>query len=268
MGAMPINQREADHMPLKFSVDSLDDISEAHRDLYTEKDGKFFLSVDGLEDNAGLKKALETERETRKKYEKEIKAWQRTGKTADEIAELLAAAEEAERQKHVKEGNFDAVLKQHQGNWEKEKADLVAELEASKASEKGAVIGNSLLTALTKAGATEEGLDLLPDRLSPRINFERDGNKRVISIMAADGVTPLAGSAKDGMATFDDLVKEAVDKYPSLFKGSGQGGSGKHPDNKGGGRSGVSKRSDLKTSKERADFIDQHGLEAYKALPA
>jgi hypothetical protein len=253
-------------MALKFAVDSLDDVSEAHRDLYTEKDGKFVLSVDGLEDNSGLKKALETERETRKKYEKQIKSWERTGKTPDEIAELLASAEEAERQKHEKEGNFDALLKQHQGKWDKERSDLAAELEAAKASERGAIVNTSLMAALTKAGATEEGIDLLPDRLSSRIKFDRDGDKRVINIVAADGVTPLAGSSKDGTATFDDLVKEAVDKYPSLFKGSGAGGSGKQPDSKAG-RSGITKRSDLKTSKDRAAFIDEHGLEAYQKLP-
>lgn len=253
-------------MALKFTVDSIDDVSEAHRDLYTEKDGKFFLSVDGLEDNSGLKKALETERDLRKKYEKDIKAWQRTGKTPEEIAELLAGAEEAERQKHEKEGNFDALLKQHQTKWEKEKADLAAELETAKTSERGAVIDNKLLTALTKAGATEEGIDLLPDRLSNRIKFDRDGAKRIINIMAADGVTPLAGSSKDGTATFDDLVKEAVDKYPSLFKGSGAGGSGKLPDSKAG-RSGITKKSDFKSEKDRASYVQEHGMDKYKALP-
>ncbi|ANL84668.1 hypothetical protein [Rhizobium phaseoli] len=253
-------------MPLKFSVDSLDDVSEAHRDLYAEKDGKFVLAVDGLEDNSGLKKALETERETRKKYEKDIKAWQRTGKSPDEIAELIAGAEEAERLKNEKEGNFDAILKQHQGRWDKEKADLASELEAARASERSAIINTSLMAALTKAGATEEGIDLLPDRLSNRIKFDRDGDKRVINIVAADGVTPLAGSSKDGTATFDDLVKEALDKYPSLFKGSGAGGSGKQPDSRAG-RSGISKKSDFKSEKDRAAWVQEHGVEKYKALP-
>lgn len=253
-------------MALKFAVESLDDVSEEHRGLYAEKDGKFFLSVEGLEDNSGLKKALETERETRKKYEKDIKAWQRTGKTPDEISELIAAAEERDRKKAEEEGDFASLLKQHQSKWDKEKADLVAERDAALASERDAVRSTSLMAALTKAGATEEGIDLLPDRLANRIHYGREGDKRVINIMAADGVTPLAGSSKDGTATFDDLVKEALDKYPSLFKGSGAGGSGKLPDSKAG-RSGITKRSDLKTSKDRAAFIDEHGLEAYKALP-
>lgn len=256
-------------LALKFSVDSIEDVAEEHRDFYVEKDGKFFLAVDGLpqpDDTETLKRTLEKERADRKKYEKQIKAWERTGKTPEEIADLIEAREEADRKKAEEEGDFDKLLTQHRSKWEKEKADLEAELEAARVSERGAIIGNSLMAALTKAGATEEGIDLLPDRLANRIHFERDGAERIIKIVAADGATPMAGSSKDGTATFDDLVKEAVEKYPSLFKGSGAGGSGKLPDSKAGG-TGVKKRSDLKTSAERAKFIDEHGLDAYKALP-
>lgn len=255
---------------LPYTTDSLDGIDEAHHGLYEEKDGKFVLSIDGLpepDDNSGLKTALERERESRKKFEKQIRAWEKVGKTPDEIAELLEQAEERARKKAEEEGDFDKLLSQHRTKWEKEKDDLEAELEAARASERSAIIGNSLMAALTKAGATEEGIDLLPDRLANRISFERDGSERVIKIMAADGVTPMAGSSKDGTATFDDLVKEAVEKYPSLFKGSGAGGSGKLPDSGAGGTGKIKKRSDLNTSKERAAFIDEFGLEAYQALP-
>lgn len=255
---------------LPFSTDDIETISETHRDLYEERDGKYFLSIDGLpqqEDNTGLKKALETEREARKKYEKQIKAWERTGKTPDEISELLAAAEERDRKKAEEEGDFDKLLGQHRSKWEKEKSDLEAELEAARVSERSAIINTSLMASLTKAGATEEGIDLLPDRLSHRIRFERDGSERIVRIMSADGETPLAGSAKDGTATFDDLVKEAVEKYPSLFKSSGAGGSGKLPDSNAGGTGKIRKRSDLKNSKERAAFIEEYGLAAYQAMP-
>lgn len=254
---------------LPYTTDSLDNIDEARRDLYEEKDGKFFLSIDGLpepEDNSELKSALQKERESRRKYEKQIKQWERVGKTPDEIAELIEAREDAERKKDEEEGNWDKLLKQHQDKWSKEKQSLEDELNAARSSERSAIINTSLMAALTKAGATEEGIDLLPDRLAGRISFDRDGGERIIKIMSADGETPMAGTSKDGTATFDDLVKEAVEKYPSLFKGSGAGGSGKLPDSKAGG-AGIKKRSDLKTSKDRAAFIDQYGLEAYQALP-
>ena len=40
-------------------------------------------------------------------------------------------------------------------------------------------------------------------------------------IPPADGVTPMVGSGQDGLATFDDLVKEAATQYPSLFQTNG-----------------------------------------------
>ncbi|MDH3579969.1 MAG: hypothetical protein OEM91_05005, partial [Hyphomicrobiales bacterium] len=89
---------------------------------------------------------------------------------------------------------------------------------------------------------------------------------RVIKIMSDDGETPLAGSAQDGTATFEDLAKWAVEKFPSLFKGEGRGGSGKQADTKAG-RAGVIKKADFKTEKERASFVEEHGFEAYTQLP-
>lgn len=218
-------------MALKLTVDSLDGIDTAHHALYTEKDGKFHLDVDGVEDTAGLKSALERERKANRESAAKIKKWEALGKSDEEIAQLLADHEESERKKAEGEGDFNKVLKQHQDKWTKEKADLEAELTAARASERGAIIGTSVMAALTKAGATEEGIDLLPDRLASRITFETVDGKRVLKIMQADGETPLAGTGKDGLATFDDLVKEAVGKWPSLFKGSGNSGSGKEPGN-------------------------------------
>lgn len=227
-------------MALQLVVDSLDGIPDALKGEYAEKDGKFHLNVDGIEDTSGLKSALDKERTKARDLEKKVKKWEALGKSDEEIAQLLADHEEAERKKAEGEGDFDKVLKQHQDKWAKEKADLERELNASRASERGAIIETSVLGALTKAGATEEGLDLLPDRLAGRIHLETVEGKRVLKIMQADGETPMAGSGKEGLATFDDLVKEAASKWPSLFKGSGQSGSGKEP-GKGGGASGSQK---------------------------
>lgn len=256
-------------MSLKYTVESLDGIDEAMRGLYSEKDGKFVLSVDGLpeqEDNTGLKTALERERANAKQFGKQIKRWEGLGKSPEEISELLENLAENERKKAEEDGDFDKLLSQHKTKWEKEKADLAGELEASRASERKAIIDNSLKSSLVTAGATGEGMDLLPVILSQRIKFETDGGERVIRILAEDGETPLAGSSKDGTATFEDLAKWAVEKYPSLFKGEGRGGGGKQPDTKAG-RSGITKKSDFKTETARAAFVTEFGMTAYKALP-
>lgn len=233
-------------MALQLTVDSLDTVDEPFRDLYEADGEKFKLKVEGLEDTSGLKSALDKERKANREAAAKIKKWESLGKTDDEIAELLAKQEEDERKKAEGEGDFDKILGQHKSKWDKEKADLEAELNASRSSERNAIIETSVLGALTKAGATEEGVDLLPERLAARIHLETVDGKRVLKIMQADGETPMAGAGKDGLATFDDLVKEASTKWPSLFKGSGNSGSGKQPGNGGG--------SDKAKTITRADF--------------
>lgn len=243
-------------MALLQIVDSLDAVPEAARGAYVEKDGKFHLDFE-VEDTSALKGALAKERKAAADAARELAKWKSSGKTAEEIAEMLAAKEAADAEAAKKAGNFDAILKQHQDKAAKDRADLEAELNAARASERGAVVGERLLGALAKAGATEEGLELLPDRLASRIEFETVDGKRVVKIMQADGKTPMAGSGADGTATIDDLVKEVSNKFTSLFKGSGAGGGGKLPNEKGGGGGSDAPKSwaDCKTDEQKAAFL-------------
>lgn len=242
-------------MTLKMSVDTIDEVPEAVRSFYEEKDGKFALKVDGLEDTTALKGALEKERKAARDALKLAKQYEGLGLSADEIKALVDAKAKADHDAAAKAGDFDKILNQHRTAWEKDKATLEAELTAARASERSAIIGTSLMAALTKAGATEEGIDLMPDRLASRVKFETEDGQRVVKIMAADGETPMAGSGKGGLATFDDLVKEALTKWPSLFKASGAGGGGKQPNSRAGGagNSSMSKAEFEKLpAKERA----------------
>lgn len=250
---------------LKFTVDSLDAVDEPLRSLYEEKDGKFALKIEGIEPVDGLKSALAAERKRAKEFESKVKKWEALGKSDEEIAELLSEQDRLERERAEKEGDHSKIVKQLQDKWDKERAGLEAELNAARTSERTAIISTSVMSALTKAKVTTEGADLLPDRLANRIKYETEDGKRVLKIMQADGETPMAGSGKDGAATFDDLVKEATEKWPSLFEGSGKSGSGKLPSN-GAGGAGISKKSDFKSEKERAAFVEKHGFDAYKAL--
>src|SRR5829696_1193586 len=214
-------------MSLPLTTQDLDAIPEAARTFYEEADGRFKLKVEGLEDTAGLKSALTAERAAKKEFEKAAKRWQ--GLDFDEIQTVLREREDAKLKTAKETGDFDTILNQHRAKWEKEKADLLAERDALAVAERTATVGNTLVNALAKAGVTEEGLELLQDRLARRIKSETADGKRLHRVMAADGVTPLAGTASDGFATLDDLVGEAKNTYPSLFKGTGAGGSGTPP---------------------------------------
>lgn len=224
-------------MPLELVVDKIESVPEAARGAYVAKDGKFHLDFTP-EDTSGLKSALTKTRTERDEAAKQAKAWAALGKTPDEIAAMVTAADAAKLEKDKAAGNFDAILKQHQDKWAAEKTTLETELNASRSSERGAILDTSIMGALTKEKAIPEGIELLTERLGKRIKFEIVDGKRKIQIMQADGKTPMAGAGADGAATFDDLVKEAKKTYPSLFEGTGAGGGGKQPGNKDAGGSG------------------------------
>lgn len=231
-------------MPLALVADTIDSIPEALRSEYTERDGKFHLNVEGLEDTTGLKSALKKERDAAAAnlklangLKEKVAKWEALGKTDEEIAAMLTDAETAKLEAAKKAGNYDALLADVRKKADEalnaakaaattKQTELETELGLARASERTAIIESSLATALTKVKATAEGLDLLTERLGKRINFETVDGKRVISITQVDGKTPMAGKGADGTATFDDLVQEAVKTYPSLFEGTGAGGGG------------------------------------------
>lgn len=230
-------------MTLELVVDKLDSIPEAIRSEYTEKDGKFHLNVNGIEDTAGLKSALQKERTAAANANKALSAFTALGKTPEEIAAQVAAETSAKEEALKKAGKHDEVLKQHLDKAAKERAvevdGLKLERDAAIASEKAAIVETKVTGALVKSKATPEGIDLLADRLGKRIDVQRVDGQRKIVIMQADGKTPMIGKGPDGLATFDDLVAEAVKQYPSLFEATGAGGSGKQPNDRGAGGAGA-----------------------------
>lgn len=245
-------------MGLALTVDKIDTVPEAQRPLYVEKEGKFHLDVDGLEDTTGLKAALKAERTLREKHEKSVRGWEKLGKTAEEITTLIAEKEAAAEEAAKKAGNFDGILATHKTNWAKEKADSEAKLTADRdkadSRARKAIVDTRINNALTKGKATQEGLDLLVERLGKRIKLDFADDKETISILDSTG-EPMVGTGKDGLATFDDLVKEAVKQYPSLFEGTGGGGGAK-----GGGSGGGAKTI------TRADFEKMTPLAARAKL--
>jgi hypothetical protein len=85
-------------MALKREVASLDEIPEALRSAYVEKDGKFVLDLDGED---GLKGALEKERKARGDIERQLKDIKKAlgdadpAKAREAIAQLAALEEKA-----------------------------------------------------------------------------------------------------------------------------------------------------------------------------
>lgn len=229
-------------MPLAQTVDSLDTIPETARGAYVkdEVSGKFILDFE-VEDTTGLKSALTKTRAERDAIAKAEKEWKALGKSPTEISELLAANEKAAEEAQKKAGNFDQVLAKHKSDWAKQLADSEAKLSGERDTAlsvaRKAVVDTRITGALTKGKVTPEGMVLLVDVLGKRVQLDLSEGKENVSILGADG-TAMVGTGKDGLATFDDLVKEATKQFPSLFEGTNAGGGGKQPGSGNGGKPG------------------------------
>jgi hypothetical protein len=218
-------------MPLAQTVDSLDAIPEAARGAYVEKDGKFVLDFE-VPDVTGLKRALESERGLNKAAKDKVAAWEKLGKSPEEIDEMLAAERTKAEQALIKAGKFDEILAKKLGDAKLERDEAVNTATKREQSAlgvaKNAVVRTELATALTKAKASAEGLTALPKLIGDRVKIEFDENGNASSsILDAEG-KPMVGSLPNGLANYDDLVKEAIKTYPSLFEGAGSG-SGTDP---------------------------------------
>jgi hypothetical protein len=247
-------------MALKLIVDKLDDIPEALRGEYTEKDGKFHLGVDGLEDTGGLKTALQKERADRAAYEKQVKAWQGLGKSPDEIKELLEAQARADEDKATKAGEWDKLKAQMN-----EKHDAALRSKDETISAMRMRLNAELVDAKAVAAiAAAKGVpELLLPHVQRHVKVDADFNVQVVDDKGDPRV-----NGKGEPLTIADLVAEmrGSEVFGRAFEGSGQSGSGKQPGN-GAGGAGVNRKSDFKTEKDRAAFVDKHGFEVYKALP-
>lgn len=221
-------------MALPLTTDNIEAIPETHRGVYIKQDDGTYRADFEVEDTGGLKSALESERTARKQLEKDVKAWKALGKSPAEIAELTAAAEAAATDAARKAGDFDGILKQHQTKWDGERTTLQSERDGALNVARSAVVDSNLKSALASAKATAEGFAALPKLLGDRVKTDFVNGEFTTTIMQADGKTPMIGGGANGTATFDDLVKDAIKNFPSLFEGSGAGGGGKPPKDAGG----------------------------------
>lgn len=246
---------------LKLTVDSLDAVDEPLRALYEEAEGKFRLKVDGIEDTGGLKTALQKERADRAAYEKQVKAWQGLGKSPDEIKELLAAQTKAEEDKLNKAGEWDKLRAQMN---EKHQADLKVKDETIGQMRKrlqAELVDAKAVSAIASAKG-------VPDLLLPHVQrFTKVDDDFNVVVVDAKGDPRVNGKGEP--LTIADLVSEmrASEVYGRAFEASGNTGGGTRPANGGGGNPQVKRKADLKDRKQRAEFVDKHGHEAYFALP-
>jgi hypothetical protein len=244
-------------------IDKLEDVAEELRGLYSEKDGKFHLDVDGIEDTGGLKRALQAERKAREDLDKKIKKWEALGKTDEEIAELIRKLDEDEHKDAEKKGEWEKLRAQMNEKHAKELAKRDEQISALR----GRLNAELVDAKATSAIAAQKGV---PDLLLPHVqrHVKVDENFNVL-VVDAKGDPRVNGKGEP--LSISELVAEmkSTETYGRAFEGTGHSGGGTPPNNGAAGTAhGVKRRSEFKSERERAAFVDANGLEAYEALPA
>lgn len=213
-------------MSLKLKLDKAEweGLDEGIRGLYEEKDGAFQLAVDGLEDTSGLKSALEKERADRAKYEKSSRAWEKFGKTPEQIQELIDKAAEDERKRLESKGEWDKLKEQ----LTQQHAAALAEKDKT-IDEKDHAIEEFLIDSrATDAIAKNDGnVTLLLPHVKSRVRVAQNEGKYSVQVLAEDGKTPLI-DGKGNLITIEDFVKSLRENeiFQMAFKARGGTGSG------------------------------------------
>lgn len=213
---------------------TLDGLSDAEKQHYTEKDGKFYLSVgpvDGisLENVTGLKKTVETLRSSERKLKTELD----TAKSAFEGIDAEAAREALSKMSEIKnwdkdtkvkeaiEANKKELLKQH----EVKVKELTGKLETMTSQLHEAVVTSKIIEALQKEKGNVELL--LPHvKTSVKMKEGADG-KFYPEVIGEDGSPRVGDAAGNPMSILQRVQEMKTQKtFASAFDGAQSSGSG------------------------------------------
>lgn len=209
---------------LKRMLDKIEELPEALRELYVEKEGKFYLNAEE-EDVTGLKSALEKERKAARDAAARLRAYD--GIDPEKYAQLTAAAEEAERKRAAAEGD-----------WKKLEEQLVAKHQETVNKEKAR--GDRLLGALHRrilvAGALEalsaakcRRPKIVLPHMQGHLKVVEDGDDFAVRVIDAAGQVRISPKGSNAVPmTLEELALEMRDdpEFAPDFDGSAATGSG------------------------------------------
>lgn len=207
---------------LKFQLDTLEGVDEAVRALYTEKDGKFVLGIEGLpqqEDVTGLKAKVD-------ELLGEKKAAEKARKDAEEQARL--EREEAAR----KSGNVEELEKSWSEKFNRREAELNGMLEQERGTLSTQIreltVGRTATDIASALAIPGSAKALLP-HIERRLSVEQRDGKPVVVVLDQLG--------KLSAATLDELKAEFANDtaFAPLIAGSKASGGGAAGAGGGGG---------------------------------
>lgn len=209
-------------MGLKYQLDTLDGLDDSVKSLYTEKEGKFVLGIEGLpqpEDVTGLKSKVE-------ELLGEKKAAEKARKDAEEQARL--EREEAAR----KSGNVEELEKSWSEKYNRREAELNGMLEQERGTLSTQIrdltVGRTATDIASALAIPGSAKALLP-HIERRLSVEQREGKPVVVVLDQQG--------KLSAATLDELKAEFANDtaFAPLIAGSKASGGGAAGAGGGGG---------------------------------
>lgn len=234
-------------------IESLESVDEQFRELYVEKDGAFELADDWLDKHVGaLKRA--------KEHEKNLRSEE--AKARRELEKRLAEIEEEQRKagddKHRQKGDVEALDRSWQEKFAKvtgEKDQAIQQLQSYVEQLTADSAARQMATEL----AIDGGSDALYKLIRGRFGMEIKEGQPVAVALGSDG--------KPSALTLTELKAEIQsDKSLSALLAGSKASGGSASGGKGGGAATGGKKPSEMTAADKAAFIAEHGLEAWKKL--
>ncbi|EFQ62389.1 hypothetical protein PFWH6_3915 [Pseudomonas fluorescens WH6] len=209
-------------MGLKYQLDTLEGVDDTVRALYTEKDGKFVLGIEGLpqpEDVSGLKSKVQ-------ELLDEKKAADKARKDAEDQARL-------EREENArKSGNVEELEKSWSEKYNRREAELNGMLEQERGTLSTQIrdltVGRTATDIASALAIPGSAKALLP-HIERRLSVEQRDGKPVVVVLDQQG--------KLSAATLDELKAEFANDtaFAPLIAGSKASGGGAAGAGGGGG---------------------------------
>lgn len=233
---------------LKVTLDTLNDVPETLHQFYTQKDDKFILQiadVDSHPDVANLRNAYQSEQTKRKDQGAELASLKERYKDMPSDFSL-------DTWNKAKEGRTDpAELQQVRAALEAERDEWKGKAETNGKRIYELTVERDLDAALAKHGVSDPTFQKAArTMLTPSIKVTDDGKPVIETDM---GPLPMADYVQRWLTGGEGKA------FVSNPKGAGaEGGSGRN--------TGHNTRSKM-TAQQKADYIRDHGQDAYLKLP-
>jgi hypothetical protein len=220
-------------MPLKPVVtkDEFSQLPEALQGLYAEKNGKFVLDIEGIDDPSNVSSALKKEREAKAELERTLRQIREQLGDADpaKAREAVKKLQELEDKKLIDEGKVEELLKSRTErlvqDYDGKLKEKDARLSAAEKQLAELVIDNALRQVATRAKVRDTAVeDFL--RRGREVYRLKDGKA-----VPMKGEEVLFGKKPNEPMSMEEWAESLAPQAPHLFEGSGGSGAS----NMGGG---------------------------------